>query len=124
MMQGYHSDLASVFSQLGPNLKRLFVDAHREGSICSTTQVAKALAANPKLGRELRSCYLHILPDDSSQMYNLICTHSTKLTHLEMTFLFGMALDETLRPLTNLLNLHKLNYNPDLKILLRHLNFG
>src|SRR5699024_5836401 len=111
----YEGDLGAIIRQLGPKLKRFFVDAKLDGITCSTAEVAKALASNPKVGSELESCYLHIMPDDPEWMYSLVCSYFPKLTHLEVTFLFGMQIHETVPPLVKLPNLYKLNYNPDLK---------
>ncbi len=115
MLEGYTGDLTPIFMQLGLSITHLLVHAEHDEINLKVEVLETFLKANPKVGGQLHLLDLDLIPDRPLQLWQLICNHFPTLKTLEVSFLFGVTLSETLPYLHLLPQLEKLNFNVDLK---------
>ncbi|KAH9403542.1 hypothetical protein TYRP_014721 [Tyrophagus putrescentiae] len=115
MLEGYSGDLTPILMQLGPSIIYLLVHAEHDEVNLKVKVLETFLKANPKVGDQLHLLDLALIPDHPLSLWQLICNHFPTLKTLEVSFLFGVTLSETLPYLHLLPQLEKLNFNVDLK---------
>ncbi len=115
MFEGYSGDLTPILMQLGPSITHLLVHAEHDEINLKVEVLEIFLKTNPNVGSQLHLLDLALIPDRPLSLWQLICNNFPTLKTLEISFLFGVTLSQTLPYLHLLPQLEKLNFNVDLK---------